>query len=324
MLYPAGACAAARADHGEGPDPTMPGWRTTLTAAGISGSRQRADFTHAARRVARREPAPYAALRLLAAPPLQPWLAAGLAFMNRVDDVAETGTARRRTAGLAALEEDFEAAVRTGAGADPLVRAYAHAVNTRGLPVRWVSRFIEGAVTFEAAFDGFATEADFQDYLDAYAWPAVLAFVGLQYQGGPDEEQAAGWRRFVEAAQRVDFLADLASDLAEGRLCIPRARLAEHGVTRADLEQARDTPAVRALLDSERGLARTALDATDGLVDLAVPGLRPMIATMAELMTHQLAAVERAGVKALREDIGYGLVAPMRTLLRARGARARA
>ncbi|WKD30854.1 phytoene/squalene synthase family protein [Streptomyces xanthophaeus] len=295
----------------------MPSWRTTLTGAGISGPRLRDDYTHAARRVLRREPAPYLALRLLAAPPLVPALAAGLAFMNLVDDVAETGTPQQRAAGLAALSERVAAALKSGDSPDPLLRAYAHAVDSRGLPPHWVSRFLEGAATAEAGFDGFAAEEDFQAYLDAYAWPGVLVFTGLQYQGGPDPEQAAGWRRFVDAAQRVDFLADLREDLAEGRLCIPRARLDEHAVTRADLERARDTPAVRALLAAECRRARTALDAAHGILGLAEPGLRPVIATMTELMAHQLTAVERAGVTALRRDIGYGLAAPLRILVRA-------
>lgn len=295
----------------------MPSWRTTLTGAGISGPRLRDDYTRAARRVLRREPAPYLALRLLAAPPLVPALAAGLAFMNLVDDVAETGTPHQRAAALAALSEQVEAALESGDSPDPLLRAYAHAVDSRGLPPHWISRFLQGAATAEAGFDGFATEEDFQAYLDAYAWPGVLVFTGLQYQGGPDPEQAAGWRRFVDAAQRVDFLADLCGDLADGRLCIPRARLDEHSVTRADLEQARDTPAVRALLAAECRRARTALDAAHGIGDLAEPGLRPVIATMTELMAHQLTAVERAGAAALRRDIGYGLAAPLRILVRA-------
>ncbi|MBT2448729.1 squalene/phytoene synthase family protein [Streptomyces sp. ISL-43] len=296
----------------------MPTWRNTLTAAGISGPRIRADYTHAARRVLRREPAPYAALRLLAAPPLVPWLAAGLAFMNRVDDVAETGTPRQRAAGLEQLTADVRHALETGDSPDPLLRAYAHAVDSRGLPAEWVFRFLGGAATAEAVFDGFAGEEEFQGYLDAYAWPGVLVFTGLQYQGGPDAEQAAAWRRFVDAAQRVDFLADLAGDLADGRLCIPRARLAEHSVTRADLEQARDTPAVRELLAAECGRARTALAAADGILDLTEPGLRAVAVTMTELMEHQLAAVERAGAGALRKDVGYGFAAPLRTLARAR------
>ncbi|MFK0043706.1 squalene/phytoene synthase family protein [Streptomyces sp. NPDC090741] len=301
----------------------MPSWRTTLTAAGITGPRLRDDYTYVARRVLRREPAPYVTLRLLAAPPLVPWLTAGVAFMNLVDDVAETGTLQERSAGLAALAGQARAALKTGDSPDPLLRAYAHAVATRGLPEHWVSRFLEGAATAEAGFDGFDTEEDFQAYLDAYAWPGVLVFTGLQYQGGPDEEQAAGWRRFVDAAQRVDFLADLSGDLADGRLCLPRARLAEHSVTRADLEQARDTPAVRALLAAETRRARSALDATDGILDLVERGLRPVIAAMTELMGHQLAAVERAGVQALRKDVGYGLAAPVRTLLRARAGAGR-
>lgn len=302
----------------------MPSWRTTLTAAGISGTRLRQDHTHAARRVLRREPAPYLTLRLLAAPPLVPWLTTGLAFMNRVDDTAETGTRQERATALADLAAQVGTALETGQSPDPLLRAYAHAADARGLPAHWVTRFLRGAATAEAGFDGFATEEDFQHYLDAYAWPGLLVFTGLQYRGGPDAEQAAGWRRFVDAAQRVDFLADLAGDLREGRLCIPRARLAAHSVTRADLERGRDTPAVRALLADETARARTALDAGADILDLTEPGLRPVVATLRELMAHQLTAVERAGAAALRRDTGYGLLAPLRTLLRARAAGTRA
>ncbi|MFD8143138.1 phytoene/squalene synthase family protein [Streptomyces sp. NPDC059708] len=301
----------------------MPTWRTTLTRAGITRPGLRADYTRAARAVLRRDPARFVPLRLLAAPPLVPWLAAGLAFMNLVDDVAETGTPQERAAGLAALTARTEAALDTGDGPDPVLRAYAHAVRTRGLPAHWVTTFLEGAATAEAGFDGFAAEEDYQAYLDAYAWPGLLVFTGLQYEGGPAPEEAAAWRSVVDAAQRIDFLADLAGDLAEGRLCIPRARLAEHSVTREDLERARDTPGVRALLAAECARARTALDAVgEGVLDLTAPGLRPVVAAMTELMGHQLKAVERAGAALPRKDVGYGLAAPAGTLVRAlRGRR---
>ncbi|MEV6208633.1 squalene/phytoene synthase family protein [Kitasatospora sp. NPDC051914] len=301
----------------------MPTWRTTLTAAAVTGEPLRADYTAAARRVLRREQAPYLALRLLAAPPLVPYLASGLAFMNLVDDIAENGTPQQRADGLKELAERTAEALDTGRSGDPVLRAYAHAVRTRALPGHWVHAFLAGAATAEAGFTGFGTEQDYQDYLDAYALPGIMVFTGLQYRGGPDEEQTRAWRRFVDAAQRVDFLADLAGDLAAGRLCIPRERLAEHGVTPDDLTQARDTAGVRALLADQCHRARTALDAAADVVDHADPGLRAVGRTMTELMAHQLTAVERAGAAALRRDIGYGLLAPLRILARARRERHR-
>ncbi|MCU7824215.1 squalene/phytoene synthase family protein [Kitasatospora sp. DSM 101779] len=297
----------------------MPSWRTTLTAAAVTEAPLRADYTTAARRVLRREQAPYLALRLLAAPRLVPFLAAGLAFMNLVDDTAEQGAPQERADGLKDLAERTAEALDTPArSADPVLRAYAHAVRTRGLPEHWVHDFLSGAATAEAAFTGFGTEQDYQDYLDAYALPGILVFTGLQYPGGPDGEQTRAWRRFVDAAQRVDFLADLAGDVAAGRICIPRERLAEHGVTPEDLRAARDTAAVRALLSDQCRRARGALDAAADVVDHADPGLRAVGRTMTDLMAHQLAAVERAGARALRRDIGYGVLAPLRILARAR------
>jgi phytoene synthase len=293
----------------------VPSWPATLTAAEINDPEIRADYTTAARRVLRREQAPYLALRLLADAELVPFLAAGLAFMNLVDDVAEGEEPERELKLLTARVTD---ALESGSSEDPVLRAYAHAVAARGLPEHWVYTFLEGAAQAEAGFSGFGTEEDFQGYLDAYAWPGIVVFTGLQYRGGPDEEQAAAWRRFVDAAQRVDFLADLAGDLAGGRLCLPLERLAEHGVTRAELEQGADTGGVRALLAGECALARTALGAAADVVDLAAPGLRRVGRTMISLMEHQLTLVEQAGVRAARRDTGYGLLAPLRILNEAR------
>lgn len=301
----------------------MPSWRTTLTAAGISGQDLRVPYTAAARRVRRREPAPYLVLRLLAAPALVPHVAAGIAFMNLVDDVAEHGSPEQRADGLRELTARVERALDGGPADDPVLRAYAHTVAVRGLPRHWVTDFLKGAAEAEARFTGFDTERDFEEYLDVYAWPGVMVSTGVQYPGGPDEEAARGWRRFVDAAQRVDFLADLAGDLREGRLCLPRERLAAFGVERAELERAADTPGVRALLADGAARAGAALEAARGVVGLADPGLRPVVRTMVELMEHQLRAVERAGTGALREDVGYGLVAPLRVLLRARSGAGR-
>ncbi|MFF5449376.1 phytoene/squalene synthase family protein [Streptomyces sp. NPDC012888] len=299
----------------------MPSWRRTLDAAEISDPARRADHTTAARRVLRREKAPYLALRLLAEPPLVPYLTAGLAFMNLVDDTAETGTPEQRAAGLAALADRVGEALETGDSPDPVLRAYAHAVAVRGFPAHWIRSFLAGAESAEASFGGFADEAAFQGYLRTYAWPGIVVFTGLQYPGGPDEEQGAAWFRFVDAAQRVDFLADLSGDLAAGRLCLPEDRLAAHGVSRADLASARDTAGVRALLAEACGRARAALDASADVVDHAHPGLRRVGRVMRELMAHQLTLVEAAGSGALRRDVGYGGLAPVRLLLRAARSR---
>ncbi|MDH6124345.1 squalene/phytoene synthase family protein [Kitasatospora sp. GP82] len=296
----------------------MPTWRRTLTAAGITEAPVRAVYTAAARRVLRREQAPYLALRLLAEPALVPYLAAGLAFMNLVDDVAESGSVEQRTAGLRRLGERTAEALSSGHSADPVLAAYAHAVAARALPLSWVSSFLEGAAAVEASFAGFETDRDYQAYLDDYACPGLLVFAGLQYEGGPDARAAAGWRRFVDAAQRVDFLADLAGDLGDGRLCIPREQLDRYGVTRRQLEQGADTEAVRALLAELCGQARAALEGSRDVIGLSAPGLRPVVQVMAELMECQLRAVERAGAGALRRDVGYGVVAPLRVLARAR------
>ncbi|MGW0658913.1 squalene/phytoene synthase family protein [Streptodolium elevatio] len=161
--------------------------------------------------------------------------------------------------------ERARSAMGGGTADHPLMRAYLNSCETRGLPWRWVEDYLTGA-RVDLDFSEFATEADYQRYIDQLSWPFAMATAGLVHPGGGGDQWAEGCRWLADGCQRSDFLMDLAEDMRGGRLYLPLDALARHGVSRADLAEGRDTPGVRALLAEVVGQARTALGAADGFV----------------------------------------------------------
>ncbi|WP_343299646.1 hypothetical protein [Streptomyces sp. 5-6(2022)] len=73
------------------------------------------------------------------------------------------------------------------------------------------------ATAMELEFTGFATEADYQHYVDAYALPAFMLIAGLIAGEHPTTDHREACRVYIDGSQRLDFVNDLAEDLADGR-----------------------------------------------------------------------------------------------------------
>ncbi|MFE2183678.1 squalene/phytoene synthase family protein, partial [Streptomyces sp. NPDC059455] len=184
-----------------------------------------------------------------------------------------------------------------------------------------VADFLDAAA-MELEFTGFATEADYQRYVDAYALPAFMLIAGLFAGEGPATDYREACRMYIDGSQRLDFVNDLAEDLADGRLNLVRETLDTHGVTRADLENARDTPAIRSLLAQLLGEARECLSTSRSLVGLVPPEGRPLFRAMIEIELLTTTAAATKGPGLLRAPARPPLPATARVLLRERrGAR---
>lgn len=240
-------------------------WGRALDAARIDAAELRADYTRQSRAVARHRPSSYLAARLLVHRELLPHLLAVTAFMDRTDTLLDSGPPARRAAAFAHWERQVREGLAAGTTDHPDIRPLLHTLTVHP-PLRTrVTEFLTAAPA-DLDFAGFATEADYQAYVDAYTLPAFMLVAGLL----AGEETPAGYREacrtYIDGSQRLAFANDLAEDLAEGRLNLPQEALDEHGVTRADLESARDTPGTRALLSHVLGRARRSLDAGRPLV----------------------------------------------------------
>ncbi|MCU7820584.1 phytoene/squalene synthase family protein [Kitasatospora sp. DSM 101779] len=292
--------------------------------AGAVGAARARDYGEAARFLRHREPALFAAVRMLGVPAYQPHAVAGYAFACWTDDLCDQGAPQVRAERFARWREQVGAALAGEECGQPLARAFVHSARLRELPGHWIEDYLAGAEA-DLSFTGFAREADYQAYVDRLSWPFTMLTAGLVHVGGGDERYAAAGRALADAWQRLDFLIDLAEDLGEGRLYLPGQSLADHGVTRDDLASGRRTEGVEQLVADLADLAEKALLQADAILEVPAE-FRPLSRMALRLARRRLAAVRRAGagiVEGPVRDSAWGLLALL-TAARRPDARERA
>ncbi|MFI1303839.1 squalene/phytoene synthase family protein [Streptomyces sioyaensis] len=268
-------------------------WTTRLDAAGIHDPQLREDFTRQRALVAGYKRAAYIAVLLLLPRPLAPHMIAATAFMHHTDNLLDHGPLPQRAAAYAAWEEEVNQAIATGTSDHPVIRPLLHTGARHPRLLGHVKDFLRTAAT-DLEFTGFATESDYQRYLDAYSLPAFMLVAGLLVPGDEPAGYRAACRTYIDGSQRLDFVNDLAEDLAEDRLTIPQDTLVSHGVTRTDLVDAQDTPEVRALLRHLLHQARADLAASHRVIEFLPAANRPFARALIAL---EKATVDAAGAK---------------------------
>jgi phytoene synthase len=301
---------------------TLWNWNWILDAAGIDDPALRADYTGQRSAVARFKPEAYLAVRLLVPAELVPSVVVATAFMHRTDDLLDSGPVEERRKAYQSWEDDVRAALAGAPAADPLVRALAHASAARTVLREHVEAFLDTA-TADLDFAGFATEADYQRYVDAYSLPALMVVACLLTPPGAEVRVAC--RSYIDGSQRLDFVNDLAEDLAAGRLTVPAELLEAHAVTCEDLAAACDTPGTRALLAELLEASRAALGAGRVLVELTPPATRPLVRALIGLdeLTAQGALAKGPGLLhgSARPSVGAALALLLREYRAARRLR---
>ncbi|MGI5341635.1 squalene/phytoene synthase family protein [Streptomyces sp. CA-181903] len=217
---------------------------------------------------------------------------------------------------------DWEARVRAGLAGEkaadghpvlaPLLRTVAAHPRLRG----HVEDFLAGA-PLERDTTGFATEADYQKYVDVYALPAFMTIAGLLLAPEADADASGEvCRAYIDGSQRLDFVNDLSEDLRDGRLGLSEEALARYGVTRAALARGRDAPGVRDLLRDQLLQARRDLLAARRLVAFTPPGHRAFTRAVIALETLTADAALAAGPAVLRRPVRPPLPGASAVLLR--------
>ncbi|QLE70855.1 phytoene/squalene synthetase [Streptomyces rectiverticillatus] len=303
-------------------------WNKALDVAGVHDRRLRADYTRQRDLVARFRRHAYVAVRLLLPGATVPHVIAMTAFMHHTDNVLDSGsTLAERTSAYVTWERDVREALAGGRADHPVIRPVLHTVAARPGLAEAVEAFLKTAVA-DLDFTGFATEGAYQDYVDAYSLPAFMLVAGVLDPGTDPGAYRAACRSYIDGSQRLDFVNDLAEDLEGGRLALPRETLEQHGVSRGDLESARETPAVRALLAGQLRRARHDLLAARRLAGLTSPVDRSFVRAMVELevLTADAAAAKGFGLLRgpARPPAGAALRMFLRECARARTARRRA
>ncbi|GLZ11891.1 hypothetical protein Acsp04_21260 [Actinomadura sp. NBRC 104425] len=280
-----------------------PGWERSLTAAHIIGDRLRADYTGAAAMVRRRYPDMYLLMRLGLPAQIQPHLVAIASFCVQGDALVDRPVGERDPARFHAWADQVRSALATGTAGQPYLRAFLHTFAVRGVSHDDVLAHLRGQAA-HLYVTGYATEQEYYDDLERVVMTTarfVAAIWGTDVT--PAEEQLM--RLVADAAQRVDDLVDLAEDLRDGRLTVPETELLRFGATRADLEAARDTPAVRALIAHRAARARELLREVRARLDQTRQPMKLWCQCMALYYVHHLDAAERRGAATDRGLLRY-------------------
>jgi squalene synthase HpnC len=205
------------------------------------------------------------------------------------DATAETVTATR-LALLDQLQEDV-ARVYDDAAAEPglaAIRALAVTVRECGVPSQPLYDLIQ-ANRQDQLVTRYETYQDLADYCRLSANP--VGQVVLYIMGAATPERIAASDRICTALQVIEHTQDVAEDLANGRVYLPRQDMAAHGVTEADLARPSAGRCVRDLIAFEAGRARQLLDQGAPLVGT--------LHTMARLAIAGYVAGGRATLKAI-------------------------
>ncbi|MFJ8082355.1 squalene/phytoene synthase family protein [Streptomyces sp. NPDC096205] len=294
-------------------------WKRGLDAAGIHEPGLRRDYS-AQRKVVRRfRRSSYLAARVLLPPAVLPHAMAATAFMHHGDNLLDTGTTSQRATAWAAWERQVRTALETGRADDPLIHTLLHTIGSypRLRPV--VAEYLSTAAA-ELEFEGFATEDDYQAYVDAYSHPAFMLVATLLGPQDDDGRFRAACRTLIDGSQRLDFVNDLAEDLREGRLGIPEETLKRFSVTVEDLKEGRRPTGLGDLVAHELGLARAALLAAGQQSGLAAPEGRPLMRALVDIELRTADAALGRGAGLLRGPASPPPVGTVRTLLRERRA----
>ncbi|MFH8217671.1 squalene/phytoene synthase family protein [Streptomyces sp. NPDC018057] len=295
----------------------MSAWSRSLDAAGIREPGLRSDYGAQRDLVVRFRRSAYLAARTLLPRPLLPHVVATTAVMQHGDDLLDTGPKPRRAAAWEAFRREVREALATGRSTDPMIRALTHTIGAHPRLRDVVEEYLSAADA-ELEFTGFADEADYQTYLDAYAMPAFLLVGVLLAPEGDDGPYRTACRTLVDGTQRLDFVNDLAEDAREGRTGVPARTLEHFSVTARDIAAGRASPGLGALVRHQVEAARADLLTARELPVLTSSPYSALIGALIdiELLTADAALARGTGL--LRQSAKPPVAGALRVLLSAR------
>ena len=264
-----------------------------LKAAGISEPQLLASY-QACKKLNAEHGKTYYLATLLLPPAKRPFVHALYGFARYadeiVDDLASTLTDIEKAKLLHNWGEGVLADIEKGSSEDPIGAAFVDTINRWDISADYVRAFLE-SMTMDLTITEYQSYDDLYKYVYGSAAVIGLQMVPILEPLSPDAIKAA--QSLGVAFQLANFIRDVNEDLDRGRVYLPLAELAEHGVTRADLEKRVLTPnivdALKFQISRVRQLQR---EATDGIA-LLHPTSRPCIEAASELYCGIVDEVEK-------------------------------
>ena len=250
------------------------------------------------RRIASRHYENFSVVSRLVPPRLRQPFATVYAFARWSDDLAdEAASPEAGLAALAAWRERLDDCF-VGRPDHPVFVALRETARRTGLEQQPFADLLD-AFAEDLRFDAagtlvrYATRDDLVAYCRRSADP--VGRIVLALEGCHDPDLVTMSDAICTGLQLVNFWQDVRRDHRAGRVYIPAADLAGHGVDPAALDAPAATPAVRELIRDEVAWARSCFDRGAALATLAPPGLRPAITAFLGGGRAVADAIERAG-----------------------------
>ena len=214
------------------------------------------------------------------------------------DATEETVTATRLQL-LDELDEEVRRIYRPGAPEPDLaaLRELKRAVRETGIPAQPLHDLIQ-ANRQDQLVTRYDTYAELADYCRLSANP--VGQVVLYIMGAATEERIAASDSICTALQVIEHCQDVAEDLGNGRIYLPRQDMDAHGVTEADLARPTASASVRNLIKFEAGRAGRLIDGAAPLVGTLRGAARLAIAGYLAGGRATLKAMEAGGYDVLR------------------------
>jgi 15-cis-phytoene synthase len=189
---------------------------------------------------------------------------------DEIVDRTDAASPSERAARLTVWSDRFVAGLHGAEVDDPLLPAVLHTIAVFDLDPADFASFLR-SMAMDLTVTSYSTYDDLLDYMEGSA--AVIGTMMLPILGSRDPAAAREPARQLGLAfQLTNLIRDVAEDLDRGRTYLPDEHLDAFGVTRADLEQRRATPRIKALITYEVGKAREHYRAAAPGIPLLNPG----------------------------------------------------
>lgn len=271
-----------------------------LDAAGITDPQLR-DSYERCRLLNKQHGKTYYLATLLLPPAKRPFVHALYGFARYadeiVDDLASTLSPAEKAQWLDTWSEQFFADLARGASDDPVCRAVVDTVQRWNIPTAHFEAFLT-SMRMDLTVTQYETFEDLYTYVYGSA-----AVIGLQMVPILEPSSPEAYDRAMDlgvAFQLANFVRDVNEDLDRGRVYLPLAELAEHGVTREVLEQRVATPAVKAALRAQIARVRELEARSRSGIDLLHPASRDCIDAARVLYCGIVDEVERIDYEVFR------------------------
>lgn len=235
------------------------------------------------------------------------------AYMRLIDDIADDEDGRS----VAQRHHDLEqwrlhthAALAhkplTGAGVHPLWPAFAEMVHQYRLPAGLLDDVIAGQQQ-DLDPHPLQTADDLYTYCYRVAGTVGLASIYIWgFEGGAETEQLAIWRGV--GFQLTNILRDLREDARRGRTYLPQCELIAHGVSLADLRDARGGKAFGELMNGEIARAESFYERSRLLESRIQRDSRPTLIAMTQIYHGLLRKLAIEPERVLRERVSLSLM----------------